>query len=153
MFLVEYFYFFSFSSDFANQMVTEAQVVQSDFTVNETYTGKRYDISNTDASPAGLIWAIPESVFYGIYKPFIYESFSPTLIMNGLESLLLMFLTIRFFIIGNPIKKITHIRKNEILVFALFFHCLSHLWQVLPLFYLGFWFGFVLLCCPFSFWF
>ena len=110
-----------FSSDFANQMVTEAQVVQSDFTVNETYTGKRYEISNTDASPAGLIRAIPESVFYGIYKPFIYESFSPTLIMNGLESLLLMFLTIRFFIIGNPIKKITHIRKNEILVFAFIF--------------------------------
>ena len=116
-----FFFLQFFSSDFANQMVTEAQVVQSDFTVNETYTGKRYEISNTDASPAGLIRAIPESVFYGIYKPFIYESFSPTLIMNGLESLLLMFLTIRFFITGNPIKKIKHIRKNEILVFAFVF--------------------------------
>ena len=110
-----------FSSDFASEMVSEAQVVQSDFTGNDTYTGKRYEISNSDASPVGLIRAVPESVFYGIYKPFIYESISPTLIMNGIESLLLMFLTIRFFTMGNPFKKIKNIRKEEILVFAFIF--------------------------------
>jgi hypothetical protein len=110
-----------FSSDFASEMVAEAELVQLDFTQNETYTGKRYEIVNTDASPAGLIRSVPESVFYGIYKPFIYESISPTLIMNGIESLLLMFLTIRFFFAGNPLTKIRKLRKEEILVFAFIF--------------------------------
>ena len=32
-----------------------------------------------------------------------------------------MFLTIRFFISGNPFKKIKNIRKQEILVFAFIF--------------------------------
>ena len=110
-----------FASNFADEMVTQAQVVQQDFTQNETYTGKRYEIANTDASPAGLLRAIPESVFYGIYRPFINESISPTLIINGIESLVLMFLTVRFFVSGNPFKKITRIRKEEILVFAFIF--------------------------------
>jgi hypothetical protein len=110
-----------FSSSFSAEMVAEAELVQSDFTENQTYTGKRYEISNTDASPAGLIRAVPESVFYGIYRPFIYESFSPTLIVNGIESLVLMILTIRFFISKDLFSKIKYIRKEEILVFAFIF--------------------------------
>ena len=110
-----------FASNFASEMVAEAEMVQLDFTQNETYTGKRYEIANTDASPAGLLRAIPESIFYGIYRPFINESISPTLIINGIESLVLMFLTIRFFISGNPFQKIKQIRKEEILVFAFIF--------------------------------
>ena len=110
-----------FSSSFSAEMVAEAELVQSDFTENQTYTGKRYEISNTDASPAGLIRAVPESVFYGIYRPFIYESFSPTLIVNGIESLVLMILTIRFFMSKDLFSKIKYIRKEEILVFAFIF--------------------------------
>ena len=110
-----------FASNFASEMVAEAELVQLDFTQNETYTGKRYEIANTDASPAGLLRAIPESVFYGIYRPFINESISPTLIINGIESLVLMFLTVRFFVSGNPFQKIKNIRKEEILVFAFIF--------------------------------
>ena len=110
-----------FASNFADEMVTQAQVVQQDFTKNEIYTGKRYEIVNTDASPSGLLRAIPESVFYGIYRPFINESISPTLIINGIESLVLMFLTVRFFVSGNPFQKIKNIRKEEILVFAFIF--------------------------------
>ena len=110
-----------FSSDFSSKMVAEAELVQSDFTENETYTGKRYEILNTDASPSGLIRAVPESVFYGIYKPFIYESLSPTLIMNGIESFVLMILTLKFFISRDLFLKIKNIRKEEILVFSLIF--------------------------------
>ena len=110
-----------FASNFAEEMVSQAQVVQQDFTQNEIYTGKRYEIANTDASPSGLLRAIPESVFYGIYRPFINESISPTLFINGLESLILMFLTVRFFVSGNPFRKIKNIRKEEILVFAFIF--------------------------------
>ena len=110
-----------FASSFAEEMVTQAQVVQQDFTQNEIYKGKRYEIANTDASPSGLLRAIPESVIYGIYRPFINESISPTLIINGIESLILIFLTVRFFISGNPFQKIKQIRREEVLVFAFIF--------------------------------
>ncbi len=110
-----------FASNFAAEMVSEAEIVQLDFTQNKTYTGKRYEISNTDASPQGLLRAIPESVFYGVFRPYFWESFSPNLILNGIESLVLMFLTVRFFLSRNVLARIKRIRKEEILVFALIF--------------------------------
>ncbi len=114
-------FLYFFQSAFAEDMIKEAQVVQQDFLQNSTYTGKRYEISNTEVSPTGLLAAIPESVFYGIYRPFINESLSPNFILNGLESLILMFITIRFLFWGNVFSKIKKIRKEEILVFALIF--------------------------------
>ena len=102
-------------------MIKEAQVVQQDFLQNSIYTGKRYEISNTEVSPAGLLAAVPESIFYGIYRPFITEALSPNFILNGLESLVLIFITLRFVFWGNVFKKIKKVRKQEILVFALIF--------------------------------
>jgi len=110
-----------FASDFAENMVNEAQIVQQDFIKNETYTGKRYEISNTDASPQGLLKAVPESVISGVFRPFFWESLSPTLILNGVESLILMFLTIKFILNRNVFSRLKKIRKEEILVFAFIF--------------------------------
>ena len=114
-------FLYFFQSSFAIELVKEAQLVQQDFLQNATYTGKRYEISNTDVSPLGLLLAVPESIFYGIFRPFINESFSPNFILNGLESLFLMFLTVRFIFFGNVFRKVKKIRKEEILVFALIF--------------------------------
>jgi len=114
-------FLYFFQSTFAESMIKEAQIVQQDFLSNPTYTGKRYEISNTEVSPAGLLLALPESIFYGIYRPFITEALSPNFILNGLESAVLMFITIRFILWGNVFKKIKKIRKEEILVFALIF--------------------------------
>ena len=52
-----------FASNFAAEMVAEAELVQLDFTQNETYTGKRYEIANTDTSTCGLLRAIPKVFF------------------------------------------------------------------------------------------
>jgi hypothetical protein len=114
-------FLYFFQSTFAESMVSEAQVVQQDFLENETYTGKRYKVTSVEVSPTGLLLAAPESVFFGIYRPFIYESLSPNFILNGFESLVLFFITFRFVFKGNVFKKIKKIRKKEILVFALIF--------------------------------
>jgi hypothetical protein len=100
--------------------VSEAQIVQQDFKNNVTYTGKRYEINTSDASPAGLLRAFPTSVFYGIYKPLLYEALSPTLIFNGIESTILLYLTLLFLFRGL-IKNIRIISSNEFLVFSLLF--------------------------------
>jgi hypothetical protein len=110
-----------FSSSFVADLAQEASVVQNDFKNNETYTGKKYDIGIVDGTPAGMIRAFPISVFYGVYKPFIYEALSPTLILNGIESLVLVLMTLNFFFVGNVFKKIKRVRSNEFLIFAFVF--------------------------------
>lgn len=110
-----------FTSQIITNILTEASVIQKDFINNEIYTGQKYEIGVINASPMGLISAFPSSLVFGIYRPFIQESLSPSLIFNGLESLLLIFLTLRFFVSFNIINKIQQIRKNEFLMFALIF--------------------------------
>jgi hypothetical protein len=110
-----------FSSSLVADLAQEASVVQNDFKKNETYTGKKYDIGVVDGTPTGMIRAFPISVFYGVYKPFIYEALSPTLILNGIESLVLVLMTLNFFFVGNVFKKIKRIRSNEFLIFAFVF--------------------------------
>lgn len=110
-----------FSSSFVSELAQEAAVVQNDFKTNQTYTGKKFDIGVVDGTPAGMIRAFPISVFYGVYKPFIYEALSPTLILNGIESLILVIMTLNFFFVGNVFKKIKRVRSNEFLIFSLIF--------------------------------
>ena len=110
-----------FTSQIITNIMAEASVIQQDFINNELYTGQKYEIEAIDASPISLISAFPASTVFGIYRPFIQESLSPSLIFNGLESLLLIFLTFRFFVSFNILVKIQKIRKNEFLMFALIF--------------------------------
>jgi hypothetical protein len=110
-----------FSSSVVADLAQEALIIQKDFKSNEIYTGKKYDIGEVDGTPAGMIRAFPISVFYGVYKPFIYEALSPTLILNGIESLVLVLMTLNFIFVGNVFKKIARVRSNEFLVFAFVF--------------------------------
>lgn len=109
------------SSSYLQELANEASVIQQDFANNSVYTGKRYEIDISDPSPAGMLRAFPVSVFFGVYRPFIFEALSATLIFNGIESTILVFMTLNFLFNGNPIKKFQWIFKNEFLVFSLVF--------------------------------
>ena len=107
-------------SGVALDLVQEAQIVQEDFQNNPTYTGKRYEIDNTDPTPVGLLSAMPLSIFYGIFKPLPYEALSPTLLFNGLESLLLIVLSFAFLFRGFR-NNVTMVVDQEFLIFCLIF--------------------------------
>jgi len=113
------FFLIFLGSGFASELVNEAQIIQQDFQNNPTYTGKRYEVNTTDASPTGLLKVMPISVFYGIFKPLPYESISPTLLLNGIESAILIYFA--FIFITRLVKNIRLISRNEFLVFSLFF--------------------------------
>lgn len=109
----------------SNDSLSDAVAIQQDFENNiETYggdDGKRYSLGEIDVtSPMGIIRVIPASIIAGIYRPFIWEALSPALIFNGLESLLLIFLTFWFFMV-KPMIRIEAISNNELLLFALGF--------------------------------
>jgi hypothetical protein len=101
--------------------IEEASVVQQDFAKNTTYGTNRYDIGITDYSPIGLLRAFPAAVLAGTFRPFLWEALSPTLIMNGLESIFMMYLTLLFFFKGSVMAKINQIRRSELLIFSFYF--------------------------------
>lgn len=114
-------YFLSTQAELLESYITEASVIQQDFSQNKTYGDKKYDLGITDYSPAGMMRVFPKALIAGTYQPFVWEALNPTLILNGLESLFAMYLTFLFMFKGNVFKKIRSIFNNEFMIFALFF--------------------------------
>ncbi len=108
-------------SSVADEYIEEAAIINDDMTNNKNYGSNKYDLGVTDYSPAGMIKAAPASIVAGFYRPFIWESLSASLILNGFESLLLIYLTFKFLFSGALRKKIKRIRGHEFLIFAFFF--------------------------------
>lgn len=103
-----------------DKYLAEAEVTQKDFAENSVYTGKKYSIGVEDYSPIGVLKAMPISVLTGLVRPFLWESLSPTLLLNGFESTLLIYL---FYsaVLRNGYKRYQIVKRNDFLLFAFFF--------------------------------
>jgi len=104
----------------SNALLQEAAVTQNDFATNESYGDSRYDLGEIEFTFVGLLRITPTAVFTGAFRPLLWEALQPNLILNGLESLLLLFGLFRF-VISRPIAKYSFIRSNEFLYFCLIF--------------------------------
>ena len=113
--------FIFLSSSFSQELLKEAEVINKDMTTNKTYGSNRYDLGITDYSTTGMIKAVPASIVAGIYRPFIWESLSISLFLNGIESMILIFFTFRFIFSKGIKQRIAMIRENEFLIYALVF--------------------------------
>ena len=108
-------------SSVADEYVEEAAIINDDMTNNKNYGSNKYDLGVTDYSPAGMVKAAPASIIAGIYRPFIWESLSASLILNGIESIVLLYLTFRFLFSGGVLQRIRNIRQHEFLIYAFYF--------------------------------
>lgn len=104
----------------SNSFLKEAAVVQHDFATNDTYGSNRYSLGELNFTPMGLAKVAPLAIVIGIYSPFLWEALSSTLIFNGIESTVFLYFTFVFFR-RRARKRIRVIRRNEVLMFALFF--------------------------------
>jgi hypothetical protein len=110
-----------FQTSVADEFIKEAAIINQDMTQNKTYGPNRYDLGITDYTPLGMAMAFPSSVVAGMYRPFLWESLSVSLILNGIESIVLMYFTFRFFVSGKIRERIKRIRNHEFLIYAFFF--------------------------------
>ena len=110
-----------FGTSLADDFIYEASVINQDMSTNETYGSNRYSLGEVDYSPVGMVAAAPMSILAGFYRPYIWEALSVSLILNGLESILLLYFTLRFFVSRKIGQRIKRIRKHEFLIFAFFF--------------------------------
>ncbi|MGB0933437.1 MAG: hypothetical protein ACPGU5_04095 [Lishizhenia sp.] len=111
----------SFGSLSPDNIIQEATITQQDFSQNSTYGEDKYEIKVDEYSYQGLLKVSPQSIFAGIYRPLPNEASKLSLIINGLESFVLLLLTLLFIYPVGLKKRIVFIRKSELLVFCLFF--------------------------------
>jgi hypothetical protein len=110
-----------FQTPEAEKFLNEAAVINQDMSTNKTYGTNRYNLNITDYSPTGMLSAIPQAVIAGFYRPFIWESLSVSLFLNGIESIILLYFTFRFLVSAKIRQRIQLIRKHEFLIFGFFF--------------------------------
>lgn len=103
--------------------IKQAEIIYNDFETNSNYDGVRYSVGITNFSPSGLIVGAIPAVIAGIYRPFIWEGLSFSLIFNGVESAYFFYLT-WLFLKKDFFKKVKLVRKSEFLVFAFIFSIL-----------------------------
>jgi hypothetical protein len=103
-----------------NEIFQQAAITQRDFATNVTYGENRYSIGEIEYTPIGLIRAAPFAMIAGIFRPFIWEALSPSLIFNGFESILFLYLLFVFFRKDARLK-FRLIQTNELLLFSLSF--------------------------------
>ena len=104
----------------SNSALQEAAVIQNDFKENDIYGDKKYDLGEVEFTSIGLLKVMPLAIVTGIFRPFIWEALSPTLILNGVESVVFLYFTYLFFR-RNILKKWALIRGHEFLIFCLMF--------------------------------
>ena len=104
----------------SNSVFQQASSIQQDFQNNDTYGDKKYDLGKVEFTSVGLLKVMPLAIITGIYRPFIWEALSPTLILNGIESVIFLYFTFLFFR-KKALKKWALIRSHEFLIFCLLF--------------------------------
>jgi hypothetical protein len=110
-----------FQTPEAEKFLNEAAVINQDMSTNKTYGTNRYNLNITDYTPLGMLSAIPASIVAGFYRPFIWESLSVSLFLNGIESIILLYFTFKFVVSAKIRQRIQLIRKHEFLIFGIFF--------------------------------
>jgi hypothetical protein len=110
-----------FQTPIADEFLNEAAVINQDMTTNKTYGSNRYSLGAVDYSPIGMVIAFPASVVAGFFRPFLWESLSVSLFLNGIESIVLMYFTFRFLMDRHLFSRIKRIRNHEFLIYGFFF--------------------------------
>lgn len=98
--------------------LAEGEVIQQDFANNPTYTGKKYNLGITSFTPIGMIAASPLAIFTGIFRPGLWEAFTPTLILNGLEGTVLLFLFARKIVLKSA-RFMNTVMNHRLLLYSL----------------------------------
>lgn len=78
-------------------LVSTAEVIYNDFQQNQGYTGKRYDLGISEFTTSSMIKTTPVAILTAIYRPFIWEASGFFMLVNGLESLVLLYFTLKLF--------------------------------------------------------
>jgi len=71
-------------------LLKNAEVIQQDFVSNKTYTGGKYDLGEIDFSTVGMLKVAPNAIFVALFRPFIWDDVNSMLLINGIESTIMM---------------------------------------------------------------
>lgn len=101
-------------------MLERAVVTQQDLK-QDYYEGQAFDIGDFDATIGGAASVTPAAVTAALYRPFLWESGSLTMILSGIENFILLFLTAYVLLRAGPFFVFRKLAAEPFLVFCFVF--------------------------------
>ena len=115
--------FFDFNELFgkysADNLFEEAALQNSDLK-RDVYGGNSFDIGEFDPSLQGAISKFLPAINAAIFRPYIWEVGSPTMLLSGIENIILLSMSI-WLILTKPIKLFRSIGSDPFIIFCLLF--------------------------------
>ena len=104
--------------------IEQAQVIRSDLLRADQYGSNNYDIGKFDGSLISLISVAPNAVFTALFRPFLWEIGSPTMVFSAIENFILIVFTIFNLIRISPFTVLRTLIKEPFLFYCLIFSIL-----------------------------
>lgn len=103
----------------ADKLLEEAAVQNADLK-RSFYGSNSFNIGEFDPTLSGVLQKFFPAVNAAIFRPYIWETGSPTMILSGIENIILLILTI-WVVLTKPITLIKSLRIDSFLIFCLIF--------------------------------
>ena len=118
IFLIDFSDMFGrYSSD---RILEEAAIQQQDLK-RDVYGSNSFDIGEFEPTLSGVLAKFPAAVNAAVFRPYIWETGSPTMLVSGIENLVISLISIYFLLLLGPFKILTFIVKDPYLIFCLLF--------------------------------
>jgi hypothetical protein len=104
----------------ADRILEEAVIQQQDLQ-RDAYGANSFDIGEFQPTLSGALAKFPFAVNAAIFRPYLWETGSPTMLISGIENLIIMLISIYFLLIVGPVRIFITIFKDPYLIFCLLF--------------------------------
>ena len=104
--------------------IEQAQVIRSDLLRSDQYGTNNYDIGKFDGSLISLISVAPNAIFTALFRPFLWEIGSPTMVFSAIENFILIIFTLFTLLRVSPFAVFKTFLKKPFLLYCLIFSIL-----------------------------
>ena len=99
----------------------QAQIIQEDLLREDQYGGNNYDLGSLDNSFLGLISVAPIAVITALFRPFLWEIGSATMVLSAIENTILLVFTSILLMRISPIRLLRILFKEPFLMYCFMF--------------------------------
>ena len=104
--------------------IEQAQVIRSDLLRSDQYGTNNYDIGKFDGSLISLFSVAPNAILTALFRPFLWEIGSPTMVFSAVENFILIVFTFLTLIRISPFAVLRTLFKEPFLFYCLIFSIL-----------------------------
>jgi hypothetical protein len=110
-----------FLGDYSLDNVLDKAVITQMDLKSDYYQGSSFDIGSFEPTVAGILSKMPAAINAALFRPYLWETYNLTMLMSGIENLVLLIFTIYLLIKLRFYNLFRLMFRHRILFFTVYF--------------------------------